>query len=214
MFAVGHLAFGYLFAKVCQRLLKVDISLPLVFVLSLLPDADLLISGLLHRGITHSLIVLTIVFLPAFFFYRKYSVPYFVAVVQHSVPGDFLTGEGTQLFWPLTTKFYGMEVSMQSLSSIAIECGGFLLALTIMVLTKDLSKLFKPQIKNWILILPSGAVLVSAVFSWITVASIVLLIAHAIFLAIFAMSVLRTLFLPTANYGDIKTEAGNSLNRS
>jgi len=214
MFAIGHLAFGYIFAKACQRILKIDINLPLVFLLSLLPDADLLVHGLLHRGATHSIIVLTVVFIPVFLFYRKHGVPYFIAIVQHSFPGDFLTGEGAQIFWPLTTRFYGLDVSMASLPAIAVETGGFLIAITVMIFTKDLFKLLKPQMKNLLLILPGGAVLVSAVLSWINAASIVLLIAHGIFFVIFAASVLRILFSAAAHYGDVEAESSDSLNSS
>ena len=215
MFAVGHLAFGYLLAKACQRLLKVDINLPLVFLLSLLPDADLLFfHDLLHRGITHSIIFLTVVFIPAFLLYRKRSVPYFVAVVQHSLLGDFITGGGAQIFWPLATGFYGLNVSMESNLSIGIEIGGFLIAILVMIFTKDLLKLFKPERKNLLLILPGGAVLVSAVLSWINAASIALLIAHGVFLMIFTVSVFRALFSAAADYGNVETETSNSFDRS
>jgi membrane-bound metal-dependent hydrolase YbcI (DUF457 family) len=193
MFAVSHLAFGYLFAKICQKFLKVDINLPLIFLLSLLPDADLLVHGLLHRGITHSIIVITIVFIPVFLFYRKQSIPYFIAIIQHSFPDDFITGEGTQIFWPLTAKFFGLEVSMESTLAIAVEVGGFLLAMMVFIVTKDLAKLLKPQVKNLLLILPAAAVLVSAVISWINTASVALLIAHGIFLLIFTASVLSSI---------------------
>lgn len=193
MFAVGHLAFGYLFAKACQKFLKVDINLPLVFLLSLLPDTDLLISGLVHRGVTHSIIVLSFAFLPIFMFYQKRSVPYFVAIVQHSFPDDFLTGEGTQILWPLTTRFFGLEVSMTSMLSIAIEIGGFLLAITVLIASKDLVQLLKSQGTNLLLILPAVAVMVSAAISWINAASVALLIAHGVFLLIFTASVFTSI---------------------
>lgn len=215
MFVVGHLAFGYIFAKVCQRLLKVDVNLPLVFLLSLLPDADLLFfHGLLHRGVTHSVIVLTVVFIPVFLFYKKRSVPYYVALIQHVFPGDFITSEGAQIFWPLSTRFYTVGISMESALLISIECTGFILALIIMILTKDLFELLKPQTKNLILILPGGAALVSAALSWVSTASVALLVCHGILLVIFAVGVLRTLLSAAANYSNVKTEAGNSLNRS
>ena len=82
MYAVGHLALGCLFAEAFQRHLKTKINLPLVFLLSLIPDIDLLISDDVHRGITHSIIVSALVFIPFFVHYWKRSVPYFAALAR------------------------------------------------------------------------------------------------------------------------------------
>jgi len=94
MFAVGHLALGYILGKTTSKSLNVNLNIPLVLVASMVPDIDLLIPGLEHRGPTHSLILIFLLFLPAFMLYRERAAPYFVAVVQHSILGDSITGGG------------------------------------------------------------------------------------------------------------------------
>jgi len=60
MFAVGHVALGYLTGKATSKLLNARINIPLLFFASNIPDIDFLL-GLEHRGTTHSLIVQTAV---------------------------------------------------------------------------------------------------------------------------------------------------------
>ena len=192
MFAVGHLAIGYLSAKASQKLLKTDINLPLIFFLSLIPDVDLLIPGLVHRGITHSIIVLTLVFTPIFLFYRKNSVPYFVAITQHALVGDFFTG-GIQMFWPLTSNWYGCGINVLSFTNISIEWASFLLAMIVLTKTNDLQLLFKSQKSNLLLTIPSGAIFVSSIIGMSKTAPIELLIPHLMFLTIFTFSIMQFL---------------------
>lgn len=196
MFAVGHLAIGYLSAKVFQKLLKTDINLPLIFFLSLIPDVDLLIPGLVHRGITHSIIVLTLVFMPIFLFYRKTSIPYFVAVAQHSLVGDFFMG-GIQMFWPLTSNWYGYRFHVLSFTNISIEWASFLLAMIVLTKTNDLRLLFRSQKSNLLLIVPSGGIFVSSIIGMSKAAPIGLLFPHLMFLAVFTFSIMKFLLKKT-----------------
>ena len=190
MFAVGHLAMGYLSAKVFQKFLRIDINLPLIFFLSLIPDVDLLIPGLVHRGITHSIIVLTLMFIPIFLLYRKTSIPYFVAIGQHSLIGDFFTG-GIQMLWPVTSNWYGYRIGVLSIANISIEWASFLLAMIILVNTNDLRLLFRSQRSNLLLVVPSGAIFISSFTGMSIRAPTVLLIPHLVFLAVFMLSMLR-----------------------
>jgi membrane-bound metal-dependent hydrolase YbcI (DUF457 family) len=196
MFAVGHLAIGYLSAKVSQKLLRTDINLPMIFFLSLVPDVDMLIPGLVHRGITHSIIFLTLVFIPIFLFYRKTSVPYFVAITQHALVGDFFIG-GIQVFWPLTSNWYGCGINVLSFTNISIEWASFLLAMIVLTKTNDLRLLFNPKKSNLLLIVPSGAIFISSIIGaryWHSErAPIELLIPHLIFLTIFTFSIMKFL---------------------
>jgi len=201
MFAVGHLAIGYLSAKVFQKILKTDFNLPMIFFLSLIPDVDLLIPGLVHRGITHSIIVLTLMFIPIFLFYRKNSVPYFVAIVQHSLVGDFFMGRA-QIFWPLTSIFYGGGIDMLSFMNISIECVSFLLAIIILTKTNDLRLLFKSQKPNLLLTVPSGAIFVSSIIGMSKRPPTELLIPHLVFLVIFTISIMRFLLKKLGEKGD------------
>ena len=192
MFAVGHLAIGYLSAKVFQKFLRTDINLPMIFFLSLIPDVDLLIPGLVHRGITHSIIVLTLMFIPIFLFYRKTSIPYFVAIVQHPLVGDFFTGT-TQIFWPLTSIFYGGGIDVLSSTNISIEWASFLLAMIVLTKTNDLRLLFKSQKSNLLLIVPSGAIFISSIIGMSKAPPTELLIPHLVFLTIFTFSMVKYL---------------------
>ncbi|MDH7596089.1 MAG: metal-dependent hydrolase [Candidatus Bathyarchaeia archaeon] len=192
MLAVGHLAFGYLLAKICQRLLKTDLNLPLVFLLSLLPDVDLFIPEIAHRGITHSIVLLTILFIPLFIMYQKNSVPYFVAIAQHSLLGDFITGSA-QIFSPLTTTSYGLDVALQSPINVVLEGSGFVLMMLIMTWTRDLFVLFRPKMGNFLLVLPEGALIGSAFIALHFFTSVVLLVFHVILFVIFAVSVVFSL---------------------
>jgi membrane-bound metal-dependent hydrolase YbcI (DUF457 family) len=201
MFAVGHLAIGYLSAKVSQKLLKTDINLPLIFFLSLIPDVDMLIPGLVHRSATHSIIVLTLVFIPIFLFYGKTSIPYFVAITQHALVGDFFMG-GIQMFWPLTSNWYGCGINVLSLTNISIEWATFLLAMIVLTKTNDLRLLFRSKKSNLLLTVPSGAIFVSSIIGARAIgmserAPTELLIPHLIFLTVFTFSMMKFLLKKT-----------------
>jgi len=191
MFAVGHISLGYLIAKIVQKPLKTRINLPLIFLLSIIPDVDLLIPTLEHRGITHSLLVLTIAFVPFFAIYRKNSLPYFAALIQHSIIGDLPTNGGAQMLWPLTDHVYGLGIEQYGIHGIALELASFLLALAVLVATNDWRTLFQHKISNLLLVIPSGVILVSMVIGVRVTVPRVLLIPHMVLLAIFAASIFK-----------------------
>ena len=67
MFAIGHFALGYLTGKATSKLAHVKINLPLLLAVSVIPDLDLLFSGFMaHRGLTHSIIVISVLMIPLF----------------------------------------------------------------------------------------------------------------------------------------------------
>ena len=148
MFAIGHMSIGYLFAKGSAKLLKIKINLLLVFILSILPDIDLLIPLLQHRTVTHSIITATIISLPFIALYRTKAIPYFLALSQHSLIGDFITGganrinSGTQILWPVAPAMYGLPIDVFSLTNIILELTTFMIALGVMWKTKDFKNLF------------------------------------------------------------------------
>ncbi|HVP26248.1 MAG TPA: metal-dependent hydrolase [Candidatus Bathyarchaeia archaeon] len=189
MFAVGHLALGYLLAKAAQKLLKTEVNLPLIFFLSLIPDADLLIPGLVHRSISHSVIIVILLFIPFFLYYREKSIPYFIATAQHALVGDLLTNGGAEIFWPLTTAWFGLGLDMRGWGNILLEWASFLLAMAVLIRTNDLKLLLKPSRSSLLLVVPAGAILVSA-FIGEGAAPIELLIPHLVLLALFAFAIL------------------------
>jgi len=191
MYAVGHLALGYLTGKATGKLLNVSVSLPLLFLASVIPDIDLLIPGLQHRGPTHSLIISTLIFIPLVAYYRKKAIPYFIALTQHSLIGDYITSEGIQLLWPLnSTNYYGLTIEITSLTNITLEWIFFLTAFTILVKTKDAQTLFQPHPSNLLLSIPTFTVLLPTLLSFPQYVPPTLIIPHLIYLIIFAMSIL------------------------
>jgi membrane-bound metal-dependent hydrolase YbcI (DUF457 family) len=133
--------------------------MPLLFVASVLPDVDLLLRFLLHRGPTHSFITITVLMIPFFIVYRKQAIPYYAALLSHILIGDFFFG-GVELFWPLSRGWFGaLNFDVSSLTNVIAELVLFFLTLPIMYKLGDLQTLLKPHNKSWALILPLGAVL-------------------------------------------------------
>lgn len=190
MFAVGHLALGYITGKAASKLLNVDANIPLLFVASVIPDIDLLIPGLEHRGPTHSLVIISLLFIPAFMLYGKRAAPYFIAMIQHSIPGDYLTDVGIQLLWPATLHWYGVGIEIASLANILIEWTFFLTSLTIILKTKDAWTLFQHHPSNLLLSIPIFTVLLPTFFSFPLSIPSELILPHLTYLTTFTLSVL------------------------
>ena len=133
-------------------------NLPLLFAASVLPDIDLPIPFLMHRGPTHSLITLTVLMIPFFVIYRRRAIPYFAALLSHVLIADFFTG-GIELFWPLSNGWFGaLNIQTTSLTNASIELTLFLLTLPIMYKLGDFKTILEPRKKNWVLIIPLFAI--------------------------------------------------------
>ena len=188
MYAVGHFALGYLTGKIASKSLAVKINLPLLFLASVFPDIDLLIPGLEHRGPLHSVVVFCFLFIPMFLLYKKRAVPYFVAVIQHSIIGDFLTG-GTQLLWPVSLDMYSLGIGIDSLTNIALEWVLFIISIIIMFKAKDMLSLLKRNTSNLILSIPLMTVLLPSIITFPLYVPLVLLIPHLVYLFLFVFSI-------------------------
>jgi len=194
MFAVGHLALGYLTGKATSKLLNVNANVPLLFVASIIPDIDLLICRRAHRGPTHSLIVIFLLFLPLFMVYRKRATPYFIAVTQHVILGDYLTGGGgLQLLWPATSEWYGIGFEGASLTNVLVEWAAFLVSFTIMYKAGDTWTLLQRDPSNLLLLIPVLTVLLPTLLSFPLSVPLELVIPHVGYLAIFTLSILTDL---------------------
>ncbi len=157
-FAAGHFVLGYFSGKASSKYLKVNTNLPLLFAASILPDVDLFLRFLHHRGPSHSLITITVLMVPFFLVYRKAAFPYFAALLSHSLIGDFFTG-GVELLWPISTNWYGaLNIDMMSLTNVSIEFVLFIVFLAVMLKT-GLQSFLQPHTNNMILLLPWLAVL-------------------------------------------------------
>jgi membrane-bound metal-dependent hydrolase YbcI (DUF457 family) len=69
------MALAYLLGKGSAKALKVNLNIPLILVLLIIPDMDLIFMRELHRGPTHSIITALIIFVPVFLIYRRRAIP-------------------------------------------------------------------------------------------------------------------------------------------
>lgn len=158
MFAVGHLALGYIIGKLSSRILKVNVNIPLLFVASIAPDIDLLIPGVEHRGPTHSLILLLLTSIPLILIWKKRAIPFTASLISHPLLGDYLTSinrdQGVQLLIPLSESwFYGnFGIISSMLPILEITLLGAMLIL--LVITKDMKNLIQPHSSNILLAIP------------------------------------------------------------
>ena len=192
MFAVGHFALGYLVGKLGSKFLNVPINLPLLFLASVFPDVDIMVPFLVHRGPLHSVLVLCLLFVPLFLVYGKRAVPYFFALISHSLIGDYLTGD-LQLLWPVSSSLYGLTIGIESLFNIGLEWLLFAVSVVVMFKTKDLQLLFQRDSSNLILIIPLMTVLLPALLTFPLYIPLVLFVPHVFYLGVFVFSIFITL---------------------
>ena len=108
MYLLGHLALGYFAGKITSKITKNETNILLLWIFSMLPDIEILIPGLVHRGPTHSIIVATVIFTPIMIFYRE-GISYYASLLSHSLIGDYITAYGCQLLWPINQFWYKYE---------------------------------------------------------------------------------------------------------
>jgi hypothetical protein len=184
--------------KASAKLLKVNFSLPLILVLSVLPDIDLIFDFLLkteiHRGPTHSMITAILIFITFFVLYRRKAVPYFAALLSHSLVGDFFIGGQLQLLWPLSTSEFGFTgINIYDTINIALEFTLFAIALIVMWKTRDLFRFFRNSKLNFILAIPIFTVLLPTFVGYPLSVPILLVLPHLFYLVLFSISVLIVL---------------------
>jgi hypothetical protein len=192
------MALAYLLAKGSGKLLKINFNIPLVLVLSIIPDIDIVIGYLLnteiHRGPTHSIVVAVLVFIPFFLYYRQRATPYFVALVSHSVIGDFFIGGQLQLFWPLSTSEFGLTyISIYSTVNVVLEFTLFVIATVVMFKAGDIYRFFRNSKLNLVLAIPIFTVLLPTVASYPLHVPLLLVLPHLFYLVLFSISVLLVL---------------------
>jgi membrane-bound metal-dependent hydrolase YbcI (DUF457 family) len=170
-------------------MLKTSFNIPAILMLSVIPDIDILIPFLEHRGLTHSIVIASIVFIPIFASYHKKATPYFVALVQHSLIGDYLVGGKTQLLFPLTAQYYGTGLSIQSQTSIALEWAVFLVSMLVMLAAKDIKVFFRSRNSNLILTIPTFTVLLPTFLAFPLQVPTVLIVPHIIYSVLLITSI-------------------------
>ena len=193
------MALAYLLGKASGKLLSVNFNIPLILVLSIIPDIDILFDFLLnsdiHRGPTHSIIVAILIFIPFFVLYRKKAVPYFVALASHSLIADFIIGGNLQLLWPLSTSAFGLYelgfpyIDIYSPINIALEFTLFIVAFSVMLKTRDILQFFQNNKLNLVLVIPIFTVLLPTLASYPLTVPILLILPHLFYLLLFSISV-------------------------
>jgi hypothetical protein len=201
------MALAYLLGKPAAKTLKVNLNIPLVFVLSIIPDIDILFQSFftseIHRGPTHSVITAIVVFIPFFVLYRQKAVPYFIALISHSLVGDFFIGGQIQLFWPLTTQEFGLHelgfyyIGISSRLNIILELTLFTVATIVMIKNRDLLSIFKSNMLNLVLTVPIFTVLLPTFLGFPLSVPILLVPPHLFYLAIFSLAFLMVILRKT-----------------
>ncbi len=211
MFAVGHMSIAYLLGKGSSKALKTKIFIPLLLVLSILPDVDIIFDYMLgisiHRGPTHSIITAALVFIPIFIYYRKKAIPYFLALISHSAIADFVIGGQLELFWPLSSQQFGLSelggpyINIWSPLNLAAEVILFVIAMAILYKSGDWRVFFKADKRNIVLFIPIVCVLLPSTIGYpfedsLLFSSPLLAVAHLVYLALFTAAVYKTLTHP------------------
>jgi len=195
MFAVGHIALGHITGKVLGKATGHNPSIPLLWTLSLLPDIDFLIPGIIHRGPTHSILLALLLCAPFLIYKPRKAAPYFVALFTHSIVGDFLTNGGVMLLWPISSEMIRHDslFRMGGTTESYIELTLFGILILMLVASRDIQRLIIKETSSILLFIPLCTIIIPAIYKYPIRIPGTLLIAHLILLGIMALSI--TLFL-------------------
>jgi len=136
--------------------------------------------------------------------YRKRAVPYFLALISHSLLGDFFIGGQLQLFWPFSSDSYGVQqigsyyLSIYSAVNIALEVTLFVAAMLTLYKTKDWKIFFRSEKTNLLLVIPIITVLLPSTIGYpftnpLIFSQPTLAVAHICYLVLFSIAVSKTL---------------------
>jgi hypothetical protein len=136
--------------------------------------------------------------------YRKRAVPYFLALISHSLLGDFFIGGQLQLFWPFSSDTYGAQqigsyyINIYSPVNIVLEVTLFAAAMLMLYKTRDWKIFFRSDKTNLVLIIPMATVLLPSTIGYpftspLILSQPILALAHIFYLVLFSIAVLKTL---------------------
>jgi hypothetical protein len=148
VFLLGHSVWGYLFCRVTGRRLGTAVSLPLAFLLGVLPDFDLYLQplGLEHHTYTHSLVVLGPITLGLVLYRRRWGATVAAGLLSHLVT-DALVGR-IPLVYPLLPLRVGVGAGLPSAVDALLEVGGLGVALFYLYRSTDRQALLHPDVRN------------------------------------------------------------------
>ncbi len=222
------MAIAYLLGKGSSKALRTKLNIPILLVLSILPDIDILYdyatNSMIHRGPTHSVIIAFFAFIPIIILYRKKAVPYFLALISHPLIGDYFVGGKVQLLWPFSTKEFGFGYinSIFDPRNILLEVILFIVATLILYKSKDWKVFFSDDKTNLVLLIPIATVLLPSTIGYPFSQSLLfsepaLGLAHLFYLALFSVAVAKALFSifrkPPRNSSKVTEDSGQSENQ-
>ncbi len=147
------MVWGYVLGRLAGRVRKSRPNIPLLILAGAIPDVDLVTGQpfatiLGHHGIAHSWLVVVLCSIPFFVVYGSRSIPYFVAVIQHIVFGDFVTNQIPLLF-PFTLSQTGVNLSETfPLAAVGLEMLGFVLFIVVFAVSGDWKRSFDWGARN------------------------------------------------------------------
>jgi membrane-bound metal-dependent hydrolase YbcI (DUF457 family) len=216
------MSLAYLLGKGSSKALHTKINIPILLVLSILPDIDIFfdfVTGAqIHRGPTHSIIVAILVFIPIIIYFGKKAIPYLLALISHPLIGDFIAGGQLQLFWPLTNTEYGLHelgsfyIEIWDPINIVLEMLLFVFAMLVLYKSGDWKVFFKPDLTNLVLIIPITTVLLPSTIGYpfsnsLLLSEPALAIAHLVYLVLFTIAILKTLsWMYTKHFSSAKKQ--------
>jgi hypothetical protein len=188
------MALAYLIGKASATQLRTNLIIPAILVLSIIPDIDILFGGgEFHRGPTHSAVVALLVFIPLFILYRWKAVPYFLALLSHSLIGDLFIGGNLELFWPITTNPISLPapfpvIAINSIVNVSFELILFTAATIIMFRTKDLHLFLRGKKSNLLLAIPIATLMLPTFLAYPLTVRILLVPPHLFYLGLFTIA--------------------------
>ena len=196
MFAVGHIALGYILGTINGKFIGHNPNIPLLWIISLAPDIDFLIPSLQHRGPTHSLILVILLMMPLILTRSSKSTPYFAALATHSV-GDYITNGGAQILWPLNAQWYKIKWALSITNPLEplLEVSLFVILVALLFSTKDIKRLIQSKNVSNIYILPLTAILFLSALRYPIPIPSILTLPHLALLIIIILPLLKNLSL-------------------
>ena len=135
MYFLGHFALGYFAASSTRKITGTRFRLLPIWFFSILPDIDVLLPFMSHRGPTHS--IAAILVLASMSLVRRELLPYAASYASHIMVGDLITGK-SPLLWPLSDAGFGVSLlHMPSYLETATEIVLFAAMLSLPQFRKD-----------------------------------------------------------------------------
>jgi hypothetical protein len=153
VYLLGHVAIGYILARLVAKEKKRTLVIWAVFMSSVLPDFDVLFYkwGLVHGSYTHSLALLVPVSI-IIIVWRKNYLPYIVALLSH-VFIDTLIGP-LQIFRPLSYMTFSLNLGMSSNTDALIEVASLVVFIVLIWRDGNLKRLLSENRPNLLMIFP------------------------------------------------------------